>query len=417
MFSAFERWVAWRYLRARRREGFISVVAGFSLIGIALGVGVLITVMSVMNGFRVELLGRLLGINGHVTVQAARPGEGIPGYGALAGEILALEGVTQVTPLIESPVMITAARAAGGALARGISKADLEARAALAEGIDQPGARAQFGERDGVLLGRRLARQIGAEPGGSVTLVAPQSRATVVGHVPRARAYPVLGTFSLDMSEYDRLLVLMPLDRAQTHFRLPDRASQIEVFVDDAEAADLAALEIGAVAGERGRASPWQARFSHLSNALAVERNVMFLILTLIILIAAFNIVASLVMLVHDKGRGIAILRTMGAPRAAVMRIFVLAGAAIGAAGTAAGLALGLAFTLNIQAIQEFVERVLGAETFAPEIYYLTRLPAVVDPGEVVTIGAMSLALSFAATVYPAWRAARLDPVEALRHE
>ena len=417
MFSGFERWVAWRYLRARRREGFISVVAGFSLVGIALGVAVLIVVMSVMNGFRIELLDRLLGINGHVTVHAARAGEGIPDYRRLADDLLALDPIVLVTPQIEAPAMIVAGRGSGGALVRGVTREDLAARAAIAGGIDRPEALARFGDDDGVLLGRRLAREIGAEPGDSVTLIAPASRATVVGHVPRARAYPVAGTFHLGMSEYDRLLVLMPLRLAQRHFDLVDRVNQIEAFADDPEAAERIAREAAAVAGERGRASPWQSRFSHLRNALAVERNVMFLILTLIILIAAFNIVASLVMLVHDKGKGIAILRTMGAPRAAVMRIFVLAGAAIGAAGTACGLVLGLLFTLNIEAIQDVVERAFGAETFAPEIYYLTRLPAVIDPGEIVTIGAMSLALSFLATLYPAWRAARLDPVEALRYE
>ena len=417
MFSGYERWVAWRYLRARRREGFISVVAGFSLVGIALGVGVLIVVMSVMNGFRIELLSRLLNINGHVVVQGPRAGEGIADYRALADEILALEAVTLVTPSIESPAMVVAERASGGALARGVAAADLAARTLIAEGIDQPDALARFGREDGILVGRRLARQLGLSPGDSATLIAPETRATVVGHIPRARAYTVLGTFHLGMSEYDRLLVLMPLRLAQAHFRLEGRVSQIEAFTDDPEAAERTAAAVARVAGARGAAAPWQSRFSHLRNALAVERNVMFLILTLIILIAAFNIVASLVMLVHDKGRGIAILRTMGAPRAAILRIFVLAGAAIGVAGTVAGLALGLLFTLNIQEIQDAVESVLGAETFSPEIYYLTRLPAAVETGEVVLIGAMSLGLSFLATLYPAWRAARLDPVEALRHE
>ena len=415
--SAFERWVAWRYLRARRREGFISVVAGFSLIGIALGVGVLIVVMSVMNGFRIELLSRLLNINGHVTVYGAPAGDGIEDFGALAGDIRALDGVVGATPQVEAQVMVAAERATAGALVRGVTAADLADRAALVDAVDQPEALAAFGDGDGILLGRGLATRLGLGPGDSATLISPESRATVVGHVPRARSYPVLGTFHLGMSEYDGLLVLMPLAPAQRHFRLPDRVNAIEVFVEDPDAARDAARRISETVGPRGRASAWQSRYGHLQNALAVERNVMFLILTLIVLIAAFNIVSSLVMLVHDKGKGIAILRTMGAPRAAILRIFVLAGAAIGVAGTVSGLALGLLFAANIQAIQEFVERALGAETFAPEIYYLSQLPAVIEARQVIGIGALSLALSFLATLYPAWRAARLDPVEALRHE
>lgn len=416
MFNAYERWVAWRYLRARRREGFISVVAGFSLVGIGLGVATLIIVMSVMNGFREELLSRLLGINGHVTVFAEQLGEGIPDYDALAAEIEKLDQVTRVTPQIESQVMATADGRARGALVRGIRPEDLRSRDIIVSGATD-GAIEAFGVEDGVLVGYRLASLLGIRPGNSITLVSPKGRSTVAGTVPSARAYPVLGTFNLGMSEYDALLVFMPLDRAQAHFRIPDMVNQIEVFTEDPDTAWLTGQDITLAADGRGYAQAWSQRYSHLANALIVERNVMFLILTLIILIAAFNIIASLVMLVHDKGKGIAIMRTMGATRGAILRVFFLTGAAIGVVGTGTGVALGLAFTMNIETIQNWVEAVFDTAVFPAEIYYLTRLPAVIDPEEVTTIALMSLALSFLATVYPAWRAARLDPVEALRYE
>jgi lipoprotein-releasing system permease protein len=415
VFSRVERWVAWRYLRARRREGFISVVAGFSLVGIALGVATLIVVLSVMSGFREELLERLLGINGHVTVHPAASAQGIEGFDALATTLNTRADVRRATPQIQQQVMITNAGRARGALVRGVAPAELRKRSLNAEQMTD-GALARFGTEDGVLVGDRLARTLGVQRGDSVTIVAPEGKATVFGTVPRARAYPVLGTFKLGMSEYDNLLVFMPLPQAQLHFQLPEMVNQIEVFVDNPDLAWLVSQEINADVLDAAYATPWQSNYQYLANALKVERNVMFLILTLIILIAAFNIISSLVMLVHDKGRGIAILRTMGSTQSTILRIFFLTGASIGAVGTLSGVMVGVALTLNIQTIQGWVESLFG-QVFPPEIYYLTRLPAKIDSGEVVTIALISLGLSFLATVYPAWRAARLDPVEAVRYE
>jgi lipoprotein-releasing system permease protein len=386
------------------------------MIAIALGVAVLIIVLSVMNGFREELLSRLLGINGHVTVFPERVGEGIEDFDALAALLRGVEQVERATPLIEKQVMLTAAGKARGALVRGIRPDDLRRRDLVAAGTDAD-ALDRFGAEDGVLLGYRLARALGVSPGDSVTLISPEGRATVLGTVPRARAYPVLGTFNLGMSEYDGVLVFMPLAQAQLHFRLPEMVTQIEVVTDDADTAWLTAQNITAAASGRAYASSWHQRFQHLANALQVERNVMFLILALIILIAAFNIIGSLIMLVHDKGKGIAILRTMGASSRSIMRIFFLTGAAIGVVGTFAGLVLGLLFTDNIQTIQAGLEGLIDRNLFPAEIYYLSRLPAKIDPNEVIMVVLMGLGLSFLATIYPAWRAAKLDPVEALRYE
>jgi len=414
MFSAFEWMMAARYLRARRSEGFISVIAVFSLLGIALGVATLIIVMSVMNGFRSELLGRILGLNGHFVVQSA--GGDTKNYGELADKLSRVEGVVLAAPIIEGQVMATANNQAGGALVRGISPADLTARKLIAGNI-RTGNLDAFAGRDAVLIGDRLARKMGVNVGDKITLISPQGTVTPFGSVPRHKAYTVVATFQVGMYEYDSTFVFMPLEAAQTYFRMPEAASGIEVFVDRPDRVDRYRAAIRRQVGAEARITDWQRINSHFFNALQVERNVMFLILTLIILVAAFNIISSLIMLVQDKGKQIAILRTIGATRGSIMRIFFLAGASIGVVGTIAGFVLGLAFCLNIESIRRFLESLTGTELFAAEIYFLSRLPAEIDPTEVASVVAMALALSFLATVYPSWRAASIDPVEALRYE
>ena len=415
MISAFEWTVAGRYLRARRQEGFVSVIAGFSFLGIALGVAALIIVLAVMNGFRHELLARILGVNGHVTVIGS--GGRLAGYDDLAKRITALDHVRHALPIVDGQVLASGRGGrSAGAMVRGIRAADIGARAILADAL-APDARARFAAGAGVLVGRRLADSLGLGVGDKITLLSPRGQPTAFGMMPRSRAYPIAGTFEVGMYEYDAGFVFMPLKAAQIYFRLGDAVTGIEVVADDPDAVSGLILRIARLVGNRGRVYDWRHANRQFFAAVKVERNVMFVILTLIILVAAFNIVSSLIMLVKDKGRDIAILRTMGATRGMVMRIFFLTGATIGVVGTAAGLALGVAFADNIETIRRWLEGLTGTDLFAAEIYFLSQLPARIDPGEVGTVVAMSLVLSFLATVYPAWRAARLDPVEALRYE
>jgi len=415
MFGAFERMVAARYLRARRREGFISIIAWFSLLGIALGVATLIIVMSVMNGFRAELMGRILGLNGHIGVYA--PVGGMTEYGVLADRIRGLPGVASVMPVAEQQVLITAANgAASGALVRGVQPADLLSRGAVASGI-RSGDAADFQGADAVIVGDRLAQKLGVRVGDPITVILPSGSATAFGTMPRLRAYKVVATFNVGMFEYDSTFVFMPLEAAQLLFRLPDRVTDLQVMLTDPDQVATVSQLIRGFAGNGLRIYDFERANASFFNAVQVERNVMFLILTLIIVVAAFNVISSLIMLVKDKSRDIAILRTMGATRGMIMRIFFLSGAAVGIIGTLSGVALGLAFALNIETIRQTLQKLSGSDLFSAEIYFLSQLPARVEPGEVLLVVAIALGLSFAATLYPSWRAARLDPVEALRYE
>jgi lipoprotein-releasing system permease protein len=413
IFGAFERMVAFRYLRARRQEGFVSVIAIFSLLGIALGVATLIIVMSVMNGFRADLLGRILGLNGHLGVYAqAGP---VADFDAEATKVSQVPGVTGVTPLIEGQVMATSEAGAAGALVRGIRPDDLRRRPLVSDHIVQ-GSLADFDD-DGVAVGDRLARRLGLAVGGPITIISSQGTATAFGTMPRIKTYRVVALFDVGMYEYDNSFIFVPLEAAQLFFRLPNTVTSLEVFVADPDRVREDRRLIAAALGGHVRIVDWQQANSSLFNAVEIERNVMFLILTLIIVVAAFNIISSMIMMVKDKGRDIAILRTMGASRGAILRIFVLSGASIGVVGTAAGLLLGVVFTRNLEAIRQALQKVIGTDLFAAEIYFFTRIPARLDAGEVAAVVIMALALSFLATLYPSWRAARLDPVEALRYE
>jgi lipoprotein-releasing system permease protein len=414
MFSPVEWMIALRYMRARRAEGFISVIAGFSLLGIALGVATLIIVLSVMNGFRIELLDRIIGLNGHIAVISSTGP--LIDYDPIAERVRAVEGVVSVTPLVEGQVLATSGGQASGALVRGVAPDALARRASIAGNI-QAGSLDAFEGGDAVVMGARLARKLGVRVGDKVTLVSPRGNVTAFGTVPRMQAYRVVATFQVGMFEFDSTFVFMPLAAAQQYFRLADAVNQLEVFVEDPDRLLRPRLAIGAVLDPGLRLFDWQQANGSFFNALQVERNVMFLILTLIILVAAFNIISSLIMLVKDKGSAIAILRTVGASRGMIMRVFFIVGASIGVVGTLAGAVLGLVFSENIEAIRGWLEALTGTELFAAEIYFLSQLPAEVDPGEVVMVVSMALGLSILATLYPSWRASRLDPVEALRNE
>src|SRR5436190_16596638 len=412
-FGAVERMVAFRYLRARRQEGFVSVIAIFSLLGIALGVATLIIVMSVMNGFRAELVGRILGLNGHLAVYGETAT--LKDFDAAATVVRQVPGVTGATPLIEGQVMATSAGGAAGALVRGIRPDDIRARKLIADNI-VAGSLAEFGD-DGVAVGGRLARRLGLDVGGKVTLISPEGTDTAFGTLPRLKTYTIAALFNVGFYEYDNSFVYVPLAAAQIFFRMPNAVTDLEVFVADADRASQEGRAIAAALGGRVRIVDWQHANSSIVNAVEIERNVMFLILALIILVAAFNIISGMIMMVKDKGRDIAILRTMGASRGMVLRIFMLSGASIGVVGTLAGFALGVVFTDNIERIRQFIQGVLGVNLFSAEIYFFTRIPAHIQAEDVATVVLMALALSFLATLYPSWRAARLDPVEGLRYE
>ncbi|ABS64810.1 lipoprotein releasing system, transmembrane protein, LolC/E family [Parvibaculum lavamentivorans DS-1] len=412
-FGAFEWLLAMRYLRARRREGFISVIAGFSFAGIMLGVAVLIIVMSVMNGFRTELLSRILGLNGHMFVRGV--GASIADYDAIAERIRSVPGVVSVMPLVDGQVMVQSPQNASGALVRGLREQDLKSLSVVADNITV-GSLDGFDE-GGVAIGSRLAQNMGLTVGDSITLLSPRGAITPFGTAPRVASFPIRAIFEIGMSEYDASFVFMPLDEARGFFRTYEGVSALELRFQNPDKVNDFIRPVMEAAGPCCNVLTWQQMNQSFFSALQVERNVMFLILTLILIVAALNIISGLIMLVKDKGRDIAVLRTMGATRGAVMRAFFISGASIGCAGTLAGFLLGLAFCLNIETLRKFLSDLSGTELFSPEVYFLTHMPAEVDPGEVGAVVAMALFLSFAATLYPAWRAASLDPVEALRYE
>ncbi|MBR2136477.1 MAG: lipoprotein-releasing ABC transporter permease subunit [Alphaproteobacteria bacterium] len=405
---------AGRYLKAKRKEGFISVITGFAFTGIALGVATLIIVMSVMNGFKAELLNRILGINGHISI-VATAGFPFNNYKNAVRDIYAISGIETVIPIIEKQLLVSSPHSAEGAMVRGIRREDILKKKVMRDGFAQIDIDSFDG--DVVALGDKLAKKLGVYVGDEVTLISPNGKVTAFGSVPRIKAYTVIGTFNMGMFEYDANYIFMPLDAAQKYFGLKDSVTVIDVSLKEAQELPKIRALIEKSVSLDAYVYDWKQSNSAFFNAIDVERNVMFLILTLIILVAAFNIITGLIMLVKDKGRDVAVLRTMGATRGMIMRIFFMDGAFIGIVGTAIGVSLGLLFCENIEHIRQFLQKISGRELFSSEIYFLSQLPAKVDGYEVLSVVVLTLLLCFTATLYPAYRASKFDPAEALRYE
>ncbi|MDB5478761.1 MAG: lipoprotein-releasing transporter permease subunit [Alphaproteobacteria bacterium] len=409
---SLETFVAGRYLRAKRQESFISVIAGFSLVGIGLGVATLIIVMSVMNGFRHELIGGMLGINGHINVYA-KTGN-LSDYDYQLTLLRPLRNIVTAMPVVEGQALMTYGGSASGVMVRGLTAADFLSKPLLKKSIESPGQMKNFKDNN-ILIGSEMAKRLHIGVGDVLTLISPKPKNTPFGSMPRSKAYTIGGIFNVGMFEFNNSFIFMPLETAQSFFEIPNNVSMIEITTTDMQNIEAVLGNVRNKLGSDVIVRGWQESNTSFFHALDVERNVMFLILMLIILIAAFNIISSLIMLVKDKSRDIAILRTMGASKGQVLRIFLITGASIGTVGTLAGALLGILVTMNLGGIQHVIESITHSSLFPAEVYFLTRLPAIIDWHEVLTVIFMALALSFGATIYPAWRAAKLDPVEALR--
>jgi lipoprotein-releasing system permease protein len=440
-FSRFELMVAGRYLRARRKDAFISVIAGLTLAGVAIGVATLIVVMSVMNGFRAELLSKILGLNGHFT---AFPIERqFTDYQQVVKGLEVIPGVTHAVAFVEGQALASGESQSTGVSVRGLTLDSIKKLPLLYTANTQGGWQG-WDQGQGVALGYRLAQKLGVGIGDSVTIITPKGVQTPFGETPNIRSYPVQVIFNLGMVEFDSFYVYMPMRAAQNYFDLyedvlrpgmknpgPDatdeqidaayerqyEATGVEIFISDPDDIGPMRQKIQAAAQRPLILTDWQQRNETFFSALQVERVVMFTILSMIVVVAAFNIISSLVMLVKDKGADIAVLRTMGATRWSIMRIFSMTGTAIGIAGTVVGLALGLLIAANAESLRAFVSDLIGVRIFPPEVFFLSALPSKIDPVEVTVIVVIALGLSFVATLYPAWRAAQYDPVEALRYE
>jgi len=417
MFTAFERAVAGRYLRARKGERFVSIIAIFSLIGIALGVATLIVVTSVMSGFQTQLVARVLGVNGHITIEAYA-GQQLDNFDALVTRARALPGVTSAIPMLDGQVLLSTPNGGSrGGLVRGITQADLRSLRPISEHI-VAGSLDNFTGDDAIAIGVGMARSYRLRIGDALTVISPQGAATAFGTIPRVRAYNVVAIFDAGLYDYNNSVAFLPLPAAQIFFQKPDSVTGIELRVADPQrVGDLAAPLQALLTGKPAYARDWQRANDTIIGVLQVQKDTMFIVLGMIVMVAAFNVISSLIMMVKDKRADIAILRTVGAGSGAIMRIFLMCGAFVGVTGTLAGTAIGIVIVRNIVAIQHFIENISGGRVFDSSVFMLTALPDTVDWADVTKVVILGLGLSLLATLYPSWRAARTDPVEALRHE
>lgn len=418
IFNRFECQIAFRYIRSRRREGVISLIAWASFLGIMIGVATLIIVMAVMNGFRADLLERILGVGGHAVV---RPyGGAFQSQKEVVDRLVQLDGVQRVTPVLEAQVMVSVGTTARGAILRGVDKALILQLPVLTDN-KVLGDLSRVGEIEnttsGIAIGQRMAEIYGLEIGMPLSLIAPKGAKTPFGTAPRVRQYSVESIFEVGLSDYDATFIYTDMNTVSDLTGTSTDMAALEIDVAQPDKIQDLRPAIDRAVGEAGWVRDWQQTNAALSGALKVERNVMFLILTMILLVASLNIVSGLVMLVKDKSRDIAILRTMGMKRGAILRIFFITGASIGVIGTLVGVIVGVVFCQNIEAIRQLITTLTGTELFPSEIYFLNELPAKIIVEDVVIVAGLSLALSFLSTLYPSWRAASLAPVEVLRND
>ena len=417
MFGPFERMVAGRYLRARKGERFVSIIAIFSLVGIALGVATLIVVTSVMSGFQVELVSRILGVNGHISIEAYA-GQKLDNYQPLVTQIRSLTDVASATPVLDGQALLsTEGGGARGGLVRGISLDDLRGLHPISDHIIA-GNLADFTGDDAIVIGIGLATTYRLRIGDSLTVISPEGAATAFGTIPRVRAYKVTAIFDAGLNDYNNSVVFLPLPAAQVFFQKPNAVTGVEIRLQDPDQVNEVGRELAPLLqGRPVYARDWRHANDTIIGVLQVQKDTMFIVLGMIVLVAAFNVVSSLIMLVKDKRADIAVLRTIGASSASVMRVFLMCGAFVGVSGTVIGTIIGVVFCHYIVAVQHFVENITGGRVFDASVFMLSELPNTIDWSDVVRVVALGLILSLLATLYPSWRAASTDPVEALRHE